>query len=196
MVTKGSSMKRMNSQGSAVKLVIIGVVVLALLGVLGYVFYVNYLAKDSLDPRVGSLGDSKDTTANLEPAEVTADPNYEGVYHDYRKKGDTTGVALKTDVDIDTLEDLGDGLVVYLSDGLAGGSTYVIDRTYGNYAVGTESGVSAYQLWGPDTDGNVSVVAGTQNVGFDCNTLMAAEVPAKLVDGKCADGTGVVDYNG
>ena len=73
--------------------------------------------------------------------------------------------------------------------------TFLIDRVYGDYAVGPS--ISAYVVYGPkDGTGEIDIVAGTQNIAMSCKDLGAAKVPQELVDGECLadDGSGVTSY--
>lgn len=131
----------------------------------------------------------------------------QATYVDFRvNKKDGTGVSIKAVADISKLTSIGSDLKAYLEQnvgkqtkdltGKSVATTYTIDRLYGNYAVGTSNSGNAYQVWGPKNGtGAIAVVAGTQNLGYSCDDLTAAKVPADLVDSKClVTGQGLKDY--
>lgn len=186
-------MNRHHQQGSAHVIVIV-ILVFALVGALGYIFYQNF-GNNQLEKTVAkestkvAVDENKDTTAK---------------YIDFRKDGkDVSGIKVESTDDLAQLTGAGDKLKSYLTTNLGkmvstfGGDPepqhFVIDRLYGDYAVGVTNAVSAYQAWGPKgATGDIEGVAGTQDVAFGCEDLISAKVPSKLVDSKCYDTDGTV----
>ncbi|HEY1085479.1 MAG TPA: hypothetical protein VGE34_02005 [Candidatus Saccharimonadales bacterium] len=188
-------MKKRYQSGSASAVAII-CLVLALVVALGWIFYTNFVAKE--EPK-------KDTDLIVVDKKDDDTKSDQVKYIDLRKdKKDSTGTVVASAADVDKLEGVGEKLKTYLKteagksveamDG-AVKQTFTIDRIYGDYAAGAATG--HYAIWGPkDGTGDVTEVAGTQNLGMPCKDLTAAKVPAQLVDSKCLadDGSGLTDY--
>lgn len=191
--------RRLRQQGSATAIVI-GVLTAALIGALGWIFWQNFMIKD--DVAQNTAQESNDA-AKVEKAgnvdKEDAGEAAEQKYVDLRTAGnDNSGYVIAAAKDAKNLSGASQALKDYFAidagqeitvwDGQTIKSTYTIDRVYGNYAVGQHSGTSAVLLWGPtEGTGKIDRVAGTQNIGFLCEDLMKANVPAELVDGRCFD---------
>ena len=113
-------------------------------------------------------------------------------YKDFRTKGDGTGIRLTSASDIDKL-DIDSSLKKFLKSKVGQpvpereGSVYepIIDRAYGKYAA-VYGLTNAYTIIGPKSgNGEIAIVAGTQQGGMPCSDLKLASVPSRLVDGKC-----------
>ena len=193
--------------------VFFGVVFIGLVGWIVYNIDQNYkndiASKEQqvtdLQQRLDSLEHSQ--SANKE-RQVNTDDQQE--YVDLRQnQKDGTGIVLNTAADIEKLTGVGAELKKYFEENIGksvdtpfGGGrqpmTFTVDRLYGNYAVGKMTGVPAYVAWGPKaSNGAIDRVAGTQNLGMDCDALSAAKVPKELVDSKClVEGEGLKAYEG
>lgn len=178
---------RVYQRGDALAVLVV-VLAVALIGALGFIFWQNFMSQDDGEPGVSSTVQSDDADKKI------------AEYRDLRTDGDTTGTEIAAAADIDKLGVIGEKLRAFLE--VEAGKTvdvspadaentqavqvFTIDRVYGDYATGVVSGANAYLIWGPkDGSGPIEVVAGSQNLGFSCDELTKAKVPAKLVDFKC-----------
>ncbi len=190
---------KQSQEGSTLAVVAVAIII-ALVAALGYVLYQN-TTKEPVKKENDLSAIEKDATGT-EPKEV--------VYMDFRQGGlSQTGVEVSTANDVAKLTHAGDKLAAFLRKAefgkevvVMGGETkkisFVIDRLQGDYAVGGDQYAAGHMLWGPENGtGEIKVVAGTQNEGFSCKELTAANVPGKLVDGKCLadDTSGLIDYS-
>ncbi len=182
-----------NSQQGSVHVVITICLVVALIFALGWIFWQNFIHKEATKKDTELVVIDK-TKRDNKPAD-TSIKAFTPVYHDFRTKGDTTGLEIKTAADVDKITDAGADLKAYFianvgktietMDGMQT-RIYEVDQVYGNYATGTQTGGGAYLVWGPKNGtGVITNVAGTQNDAFGCSELKAAKVPHQLVNGKC-----------
>ena len=130
-------------------------------------------------------------------AASTETPEPACMYKDLRTGRDGSGVQLETRADIDKLSNITRGLYDYLIEliEMDRRGPVVVDRTCGNYAVGSDGKSGVYLVWGPrGGDGVIEEIAATQQLGFNYDKLAAAKVPSKLVDGTANKDMKVVPY--
>lgn len=198
--------RRNNERGEAMTIITI-VLVVALLGALGFIAWQNFGKKDQ--PREESAV-SKENKQDVEPEEAEQKISKDEVSYTYidlrDNKQDGTGVRIEKASDVDSkLSGIGSKLQKYLqdragqsvawNDGKQHTQVLVIDRVYGEYATGTTEPGSAYEIWGPKNgNGAIDHVAGTQNLGFQLDKLLAAKVPKELVDSRAVKAGEIISY--
>ena len=172
-------MSKHTSHTGSAHIVVIICLVLALITALGWIFYQNFIHKETpqKDHEVTIV-----TRQSAPSNKQNATANY--TYVDYRKDGkDGTGVKIASAQDVDTLTNASQKLKAYLKQ-LVSEYGFTVDRVYGDYAAAYAPG--HYAIWGPKNgDGEMTEVAGTQQLGMKCSDLTAAKVPSALVDSKC-----------
>ena len=196
-------MRNKNQNGSAVVIVLI-VIIVVLIGALGYLFWKNSTKDDT--KKSGTTSSTQKITNDTKEDDTSTNV-LAPVYHDFRTKGDTTGLQIKTVADVDKITDVGADLKAYFVANVGKSvetmdgkqpQVYTVDQVYGNYATGTQTNGGAYLIWGPKNGaGAITNVAGTQQGLFDCKDLKVAKVPSQLTSGKCynfsSDGTSTTE---
>lgn len=169
-------MQKRSSQTGSAHAVIIICLVLALITALGWIFYQNFIYKTPVKETTKVVVVKKQNESNDKKSTYT--------YVDYRKdKQDGTGLKVMSSSDVDKLTEGSDKLKAYLKQ-TASQYGFIVDRVYGDYAAAYAPG--HYAIWGPkDGNGEITEVAGTQQLGMKCSDLEAAKVPSELVDSKC-----------
>ena len=186
-----------HSQKGSAHVVVTICLVIALIFALGWIFWQNFIHKESTKKETDLIvvDKSKQKTNDVKStaSDSSSSPTYS--YVDYRQnKKDVTGIKLESQADVDKLTGASDTLKAYFRDRLTktytgmDGKTYsysfTVDRSYGDYAVGSVPG--GYGAWGPkDGKGTITQISTTQQDGFNCDKLSAAKVPEELVDSRC-----------
>jgi len=192
MLNQGDVMKKNNQTGFGI---IEALLIMVVVGILGFTGWYAYHSRSVAN---------KDYNSASTDSQVSPDSRYVSYGAKGRKLASKTDVAKLTGAGgaLKQYFDANVGLPVQDPATFGTDSTSTVPQTftvsgvYGNYAIAEGNSDDFESILGPQKNGSVGVLVGTQDE-WSCSKLTAAHVSAILVGSKCADSSGkVVSYKG